>query len=155
MPYEDMSKVGQFMDYLGNPIPNAVENNLLFAIPQTWDEDGTKFYRACIEGVNQTDPYPAVLEKQTASVANIHGRAHAYIGGNLFSSYAPQDPIFFLLHMNIDRLWATAQQQKGFNDWWYDEGAELLDRPLFGFDGQTVRNVLNHTAMGWTYDTLV
>ena len=155
MPFEDINKVNKFMDLLGMPVP--VENASTSSIPQSWDEDGSKFYRQCIEGVNNTDPYPSVLEKHTASIANLHGRAHAFIGGHLFSSFAPQDPIFFLLHMNIDRLWATAQQQDGFDDWWFNEGegASLVDTPMFAFGNRTVRDVLDHTAGGYTYDTIM
>lgn len=44
-----------------------------------------------------------------------HNDAHGYIGGggNInFINFAAQDPFFFLLHANVDRLWAQWQRQQ-------------------------------------------
>ena len=43
---------------------------------------------------------------------NPHGSAHTSFGGFISStSTAPRDPLFFLLHCNVDRLWAKWQRQ--------------------------------------------
>jgi hypothetical protein len=43
-----------------------------------------------------------------------HGLAHGYIGGNLGDPHISfRDPFVFLLHSNVDRLWATWQTQPG------------------------------------------
>lgn len=43
-----------------------------------------------------------------------HGAAHGYIGGNLANPHISfRDPFVFLLHSNIDRLWAMWQRQPG------------------------------------------
>jgi tyrosinase len=45
---------------------------------------------------------------------NPHGLAHTSFGGVISSpSTAPRDPLFFLLHCNVDRLWAKWQRQNG------------------------------------------
>ena len=45
---------------------------------------------------------------------NPHGTAHIRFGGSISQiSTAAKDPLFFLLHCNVDRLWAKWQQQKG------------------------------------------
>lgn len=45
---------------------------------------------------------------------NPHGFAHTSFGGMISDpATAPQDPLFFLLHGNVDRLWAKWQQQNG------------------------------------------
>lgn len=50
-------------------------------------------------------------EKGT-SPQGAHGAAHSYIGGNLANSHLSfRDPFVFLLHANIDRLWAMWQLQ--------------------------------------------
>ncbi len=50
-------------------------------------------------------------EKGT-SLQGAHGAAHAYIGGNIGHSHLSfRDPFVFLLHANIDRLWAMWQLQ--------------------------------------------
>jgi tyrosinase len=42
-----------------------------------------------------------------------HGRAHTSFGGSLSrTDTAPKDPLFFLLHANVDRLWAKWQWVK-------------------------------------------
>ena len=40
--------------------------------------------------------------------------AHSYIGGTIsFEHYSFHDPFVFLLHSNVDRLWATWQRAPG------------------------------------------
>ena len=42
---------------------------------------------------------------------NPHGSAHTSFGGLISSTTtAPRDPLFFLLHCNVDRLWAKWQR---------------------------------------------
>ena len=45
---------------------------------------------------------------------NPHGTAHTVWGGSISSiPTAAKDPLFFLLHCNVDRLWAKWQRQNG------------------------------------------
>jgi tyrosinase len=45
---------------------------------------------------------------------NPHGLAHTSFGGFIFDpATAPKDPLFFLLHCNVDRLWAKWQKKFG------------------------------------------
>jgi tyrosinase len=45
---------------------------------------------------------------------NPHGSAHVSFGGSISSiGTAARDPLFFLLHCNVDRLWAKWQKQNG------------------------------------------
>jgi tyrosinase len=45
---------------------------------------------------------------------NPHGSAHTSFGGSIASiGTAARDPLFFLLHCNVDRLWAKWQRQNG------------------------------------------
>lgn len=45
---------------------------------------------------------------------NPHGSAHTSFGGSISSiGTAARDPLFFLLHCNVDRLWAKWQRQNG------------------------------------------
>ncbi|HEX6084928.1 MAG TPA: tyrosinase family protein [Thermoanaerobaculia bacterium] len=49
---------------------------------------------------------------------NPHNGSHTYIGGNTgnmsFVSSAAEDPVFFLLHGNVDRLWSRWQRNNAF-----------------------------------------
>jgi hypothetical protein len=58
-----------------------------------------------------------------------HGLAHGYIGGNLGNPHISfRDPFVFLLHSNVDRLWAMWQTQAGH--------PERLDpNQVYGSDG--------------------
>jgi tyrosinase len=45
---------------------------------------------------------------------NPHGSAHTSFGGSISAiGTAAKDPLFFLLHCNVDRLWAKWQRQNG------------------------------------------
>lgn len=96
---------------------------------QFWKTDG-------VQGVNRrplnnwnpnTQAGPGVLnEAQTIALSaqypgfwsnmelNPHGSAHTVWGGSISSiPTAAKDPLFFLLHCNVDRLWAKWQRQNG------------------------------------------
>ena len=47
----------------------------------------------------------------TGSLEGIHNGVHVWVGGTMgFIATAPADPIFWMHHANIDRLWAQWQQ---------------------------------------------
>jgi hypothetical protein len=53
-------------------------------------------------------------DEQGTSGTGAHGEAHSYIGGNLQDPHLSfRDPFVFLMHANIDRLWAMWQRQPG------------------------------------------
>lgn len=43
---------------------------------------------------------------------NYHNTAHGHVGGWLTTAGSPRDPLFFLLHANVDRAWAQWQEGK-------------------------------------------
>jgi Common central domain of tyrosinase/Bacterial Ig domain len=52
-----------------------------------------------------SDPFMSALEDYS------HNYSHGYIGGNMSSpGTSAQDPFFFMLHGNVDRLWAQWQR---------------------------------------------
>jgi hypothetical protein len=63
------------------------------------------------------------------STNGAHALAHSYIGGNLSNAHISfRDPFVFLLHSNVDRLWAMWQTQPGH--------PERLDgSQVYGTDG--------------------
>ncbi|MFD0357974.1 tyrosinase family protein [Streptomyces sp. NPDC127110] len=51
-----------------------------------------------------------VLEQGAASVTSrTHNRGHNFVGGHMSGAYSPNDPVFWLHHANVDRLWANWQ----------------------------------------------
>jgi Common central domain of tyrosinase len=39
----------------------------------------------------------------------IHGNVHNAVGGDMRTAHSPTDPVFYLHHANVDRLWARWQ----------------------------------------------
>ncbi|KAF5632290.1 Tyrosinase [Fusarium tjaetaba] len=60
---------------------------------------------AKVQAVKDYDQYRQELE------AGPHGAIHSAIGGDMVSNTSPNDPIFFLYHTQIDRLWSLWQQE--------------------------------------------
>ena len=92
---------------------------------QFWTTDG-------VQGINRrpfftTAAAPPGLRTEAQTLAlgtqypafrtlegNPHGSAHTSFGGSISSiGTAARDPLFFLLHCNVDRLWAKWQRQNG------------------------------------------
>ena len=92
---------------------------------QFWKTDG-------VQGINRrpffnTSAAPPGLRTEAQTLAlgtafpafrtlegNPHGSAHVSFGGSISSiNTAARDPLFFLLHCNVDRLWAKWQRNNG------------------------------------------
>lgn len=43
------------------------------------------------------------------SVAELHNRVHVWVGGDMLPPTSPNDPVFYLNHCNVDRLWSRWQ----------------------------------------------
>lgn len=90
-----------------------------------WVTDG-------VPGINRRPLFPTntappglLTEAQTLALGNLfknfrnmegnpHGSAHVSFGGSISQiPTAAKDPLFFLLHCNVDRLWAKWQKQFG------------------------------------------
>ncbi|WP_051189604.1 tyrosinase family protein [Daejeonella oryzae] len=130
--------------------------------------------------LSKTDYEPAAQFRSTLETAPLHNFIHGWVGGSMVPSTSPNDPIFFLHHCNVDRLWAMWQidghQGAAFypaagepvghnlNDplWpWvgalpgYAPAAPLADIVLPNFTAEpqiTSASVLNHHALGYAYD---
>ena len=92
---------------------------------QFWATDG-------VQGINRRPLFPTntappnlLNESQTLGLGTVykafrtmegnpHGWAHGSFGGSISDiATAAKDPLFFLLHCNVDRLWAKWQRQFG------------------------------------------
>lgn len=89
---------------------------------------------------------------------SIHNRVHLWVGGTMLPSTSPNDPVFFLHHCNIDRLWAKWQRStEGVyvpteGDATAPVGHRLKDFMLPWGSPVTVESTLNHATMGYGYD---
>jgi tyrosinase len=93
----------------------------------------------------------------------MHNRVHTWVGGDMLFGTSPNDPVFFLNHANIDRLWAEWQETTGIG---YlptsggppghnlNDALRFLNAPGAGMPPLTPAGSLDFRALGYTYDTL-
>jgi tyrosinase len=106
-----------------------------------------------------TQPAHVISEAQTLALGSgygafvrmegdPHGRAHTSFGGSINNpATAPRDPLFFLLHANVDRLWAKWQRRFGrFNP---ATGASFVGSP-----GNRIGHNLPDTMWPWNGSTV-
>src|SRR5262249_45000154 len=83
----------------------------------------------------------------------MHNRVHNWVGGSMLAMSSPNDPVFWLLHANLDRLWAAWEDVYGYD--YPEEGpppGQRLHDVMAPF-GVTPADVLDHHALGYHYDT--
>jgi hypothetical protein len=88
-----------------------------------------------------------------------HVPAHTWTGETMASTASPHDPLFYLHHCNVDRLWAIWQRNhSGVVQYTLDNCADCdtiaatfvpLNDPMVG--GATPASMLDHTALGYFY----
>jgi hypothetical protein len=119
--------------------------------------------------------------RQTLEQSPLHNFIHNWVGGHMGGGASPNDPIFYMHHCNVDRLWAmwqiddhqgaafypAAGEPNGHNlndPMWPWVGALLgyspnnplptIVLPDFSAEPQrTPAGVLDHHALGYAYDT--
>jgi tyrosinase len=96
--------------------------------------------------------------------SNLHNLIHRWVSGTMGMMTSPNDPVFWLHHCNIDRLWAVWQRMHpGASPYLPPNGASqghnLMDAMIFN-DGPpapwpgtwTPASVVEHHALGYQYD---
>jgi Common central domain of tyrosinase len=89
--------------------------------------------------------------------SQMHNRIHRYIGGTMEPPTSPNDPVFWLHHCYIDKLWAD-WQRKHPNEPGYlpDGGARTghnLKDKMPPWNEKAPKDVLNIRDLGYHYDT--
>lgn len=106
-----------------------------------WDKTASSGHRNRLEGY--------------ISAPQLHNRVHRWVGGSMRPLTSPNDPVFFLHHSNVDRLWAQWQTQNPSQGYVPSSGGPIghnLDDPMFPW-AATPADVLDHQAIGYIYDT--
>ncbi|GAA1269357.1 tyrosinase family protein [Kitasatospora nipponensis] len=86
---------------------------------------------------------------------NLHNRVHVWVGGAMETGMSPNDPVFWLHHCFIDRLWAGWQRRhpdQGYLPRAATADVVALDEPLRPWNDVTPAALLDHTAF-YTYDS--
>jgi tyrosinase len=93
------------------------------------------------------------------TLESLHDRVHSWIGGHMGSIVnAACDPVFFLHHCNIDRLWARWQDLHPGTPTYLPRGGTRAGHniadPMPPWNGKTiVAGALDHHELGYSYDT--
>jgi tyrosinase len=56
----------------------------------------------------------------------LHNRVHLWVGGSMLLNTSPNDPVFFLNHCNVDRIWSLWQDLR--YDHGYPDDGTIIDR---------------------------
>jgi tyrosinase len=125
--------------------------NIYDIFPFDAHSDKNISFRACVEG------WASVYGEQDF----LHNRVHAYIGGNMREIRSSStDPVFYLVHANVDRIFASWQRIYGMDKY---EPTYRIDRGYMALDEylrllsppRTVRQLLNYEDLGYTYDRFI
>jgi tyrosinase len=86
----------------------------------------------------------------------VHNTVHNLIGGDMSAGTSPNDPLFWLHHANVDRLWSVWQARWGYNVYQPVSGGppghNLKDVMRFLLTPATPESVLDHRPF-YTYGT--
>jgi tyrosinase len=97
--------------------------------------------------------------------SQLHNRVHLWVGGSMEPMTSPNDPVFFLHHCFVDKIWADWQQIKISDD--LAEGVDTsphyaprtggpgshnLDDVMQPWGARRIRDVLDATALGYQYE---
>ena len=96
----------------------------------------------------------------------LHNRVHVWIGGSMLINTSPNDPVFFVNHCNVDRIWALWQDLR-FN-FGYPSDDTIRDRngqrinhynindKIYPWqnepDGKTIGDMLDYRKLGYRYE---
>jgi hypothetical protein len=118
-PFASLDNGGVFAgsrEDTGNPAdpPASIDRELADGSPAA--SLGSEFHRdADLLGRGNDRPEAEQFAEFREALERMHGFIHGYIGGDIgFGHTAFEDPFVFLLHSNVDRLWAMWQKDPRF-----------------------------------------
>jgi hypothetical protein len=123
---------------------------------RTWDNGNTisAYYspqalQSIIRSSTTFDQYRQRIESVP------HGQVHVSIGQDMVTMYSPNDPVFFLHHAFIDKLWADWQASGQGRDQAYNgrnpNGSNVRTSDILVPFNRTVASVLRTTDLCYTY----
>jgi tyrosinase len=100
-----------------------------------------------------------------ATAPHLHNRVHVFVGGDMLTSSSPNDPVFYLNHCNVDRVWAAWLNPGRAVPYVPDQSApqalfrHRIDDPLFSLftdpnDTRWTPRAMLDVASTYTYDSL-
>jgi tyrosinase len=110
------------------------------------------------QGQNSTDPsWQRVPSRKMQLESQPHDMTHGAVGGNMGQvPLSSRDPVFYMHHCNIDRIWARYQAGGGPADnnpnWWGFTFVQNFQQPDGTSYDVVVGNLLDTVALGYRYD---
>ena len=86
---------------------------------------------------------------------NLHNRVHVWVGGQMGTGVSPNDPVFWLHHAYIDKLWAEWQHRHPGSTYLPKAGTPNvvdLDETMKPWNDTTPAALIDHTPH-YTFDT--
>jgi hypothetical protein len=87
----------------------------------------------------------------------MHNLIHIWVGGSMVPITSPNDPVFFLHHCFVDKLWADWQSLHPNVPWYLPDGGAApghnLKDLLRPWNDTTPEDVIDHRRHGYRYDT--
>jgi tyrosinase len=113
-------------------------------------------FRNLLEGWEDNPPVAA---------PGLHNRVHVFVGGDMSPASSPNDPVFFLNHCNVDRIWEAWMQPppNGHGRHYLPDqsaaasltGHRLNDKLTSLLSGSTTPAQMLDVSQHYTYDSLV
>jgi tyrosinase len=115
-----------------------------------WDATSQSGFRNRLEGrIPQAKP--------DEYIPKMHNRVHYYVGGTMGPSTSPNDPVFWLHHCYIDKLWADWQRLHPNEPGYLPDGGARTSHNLRDvmapWNEKAPKDVLNIRELGYHYDT--
>ncbi len=142
---------------LGGSFPTADQVEDMISDRDTYDEapwsrDSRDSFR------NRSEGWPGSNDPGEQG-SQLHNRVHLWVGGDMGPGTSPNDPVFFLHHCNVDRLWARWQHTHPTAPY-----APVSDGPAGHNLGDTMQHLVTADAtptrsldyrrtLGFVYDT--
>ena len=148
VPYWDWTRPEEqhFPDWLVGVLPTVHTPTRTINVIRSPGPDGVL---ASIAAGTPSAMAKTTYDTFTSPINGIHGSVHIWVGGTMSdASISPADPVFWLHHANLDRLWWV----------WYNSPAGNHQNPgLTGADAvmdpwtYTEADVRNIATLGYTY----
>jgi tyrosinase len=148
-------QLGQTPGY--SELPTTAHVRHVLANEGTYDEadwnDRSGGFRNMLEGWRSLEPPVRRVE--------LHNRVHVWVGGDMGPATSPNDPVFFLNHCNVDRIWEAWMLEHGRS---YLPDDTVADAPIGHRPNDEIRSLVTTVTTTpaamldlsslYTYDTL-
>lgn len=116
-----------------------------------WDRSPSSSFRNVLEGWKSY----TLPSGEGVSAPALHNVVHVWVGGDMSPSTSPNDPVFFLHHCNVDRIWAMWQlrhPESGYLPVSGGPSGHNWNDPMYPWP-TTPADVWDHRELGYVYDT--